>query len=566
MQVNLWVELDNDGTVLRASNDVRQQLFPLFGSDLGFTALVKARPDLAAALARRGGHLRVALGHGATMTQLDLEIDQGAQGARCVLREAPELDLNHLLGRWASASPDGVILADADGHVLWTNQRFCGLVGYSEDEVTGRYLSVFRSPRTGERQLHAMTRALVGKGAWSGAMVFRRSDGTDLSAWVSYTAIRDSHEATTHHVVVVSDQTEQEELERLESLDASANLIGRLSRGFAHDINNLAAELMALVEVSTDQGRVDAAAVEQLGRIGGSLGNVGRQLLTLATHGAEPAPADLNRVARDLGWLLSRAAARTRAIEVDTAEGPLWVDSHGDALLRAVLHPALRAANEAPVDEPLYLSATTEGDEGVLCLRYQADATDRERLRVLLPDGAMISSTGNTLQTRALAAGVTLSLEVGASGQVGIRASVPLARPESTEAAEPSAEEHPRTERALVIEDNEALQELVVTALRRDFPLTVAARDGVEGLEILERVSGRVDIVVVDLMMPRMQGLEFLRRARERWPKLKVIVVSGAASADQIREARLLGAVAMLPKPFRVKELRQTISNAMGER
>ena len=51
MIVNLWVELDNDGAVLRASDGVRQQLAPLFGADLGFPAVVRARPDLAAALA-----------------------------------------------------------------------------------------------------------------------------------------------------------------------------------------------------------------------------------------------------------------------------------------------------------------------------------------------------------------------------------------------------------------------------------------------------------------------------------------------------------------------------------
>lgn len=564
MSVNLWVELDNDGAVLRASDAVRQHLSPLFGADLGFPALVRARPDLAAALARRAGRVRVALGHGATMTQLDLEVAQGALGARCVLFEAPEVDHDALLGRWADTAPDGVILTDADGHILSTNQRFCALVGYSNDEVTGRYLSVFRSSRTPERRIHALTRALVGKGSWTGSMLFRRSDGTEMSAWVSYTAIRDSHDTTTHHVVVVSDQTEQEELERLESLDASASLIGRLSRGFAHDINNLAGELIALVEQSAERGAADGDALDQLGRIGGALGNVGRQLLTLATHGAEPAPADLCRVARDLGWLLSRAAARTRAIEVDTPDGPLWVNSQADALLRAVLHPALRAVNEAPPDEPLYLLVSADGEDGVICLRYSADATERERLRALLPDGAMTSSTSNALQARALAAGVTLSLELGAAGQVGVRATVPLMSAGASPDPSQHPERAPRLGRALVVEDNEALQELVVTALKRDFPLTVAARDGVEGLDALERTDGRVDIVIVDLMMPRMQGLEFLRRARERWPELKVIVVSGAASAEQIREAHQLGAVAMLPKPFRVRDLRRTIQEALG--
>lgn len=565
MQVNLWVELDSDGGVLRASDGVRHQLFPLFGADLGMSALVRARPDLAAALARRAGYLRVALGHGATLSQFDVEVGQGAQGAHCLLREAPEFDLPSVLGSWAASSGDGVIVADADGHILWSNDRFCALVGYSQGEVTGRYLSVFRSARTGERQLHALTRALVGKGTWSGGMLFRRSDGTELSAWASYTAVREpSRGATTHHVVVISDQTEQEELERLESLDASATLIGRLSRGFAHDINNLAGELVALLEQSRESGALDGAPLEQLERIGGSLGNVGRQLLTLATHGAEPAPADLARVARDLGWLLSRAAARPPAREVEAPGGPGWVAPRADALLRAVLQPARRAANEAPQDAPLYLSDRTDGDEGVPLLRYQAHSTERERLRALLPEGAMVSSTGNSLQTRALAAGVSLSLEVGVAGQVGIRAAVPLARPAAEEPVdvEPAAVE--RTGRALVVEDNDALQELVTAALKKDFPLTVAASDGLDALETLERVGGRVDVVVLDLMMPRMQGLEFLREARSRWPRLPMIVVSGAASVDQIREARALGAFATLPKPFRVRELRETVMAAVG--
>lgn len=563
MSVNLWVELDAEGNVLRASDGVRKELIPLFGADLGFPALVRSRADLRAALGRRAGKVRVALGHGATLSQYDVKIGSGGLGARCVLQEGSELDMADAPRRWTTRSQDGVVLTDADGHILMTNASFCRLVGYSADEVTGRYLSVFRSSRTPERLLVAMDRALVGKGSWTGNLVFRRYDGTEFPAWASYTGLVDEEGTTTHYLVVLSDRTEHEEMERLESLDASATLIGRLARGFAHDINNLAGELVALVEAAGDNGSLNAESLARLEKIGGAFGNVGRQLLTLATHSAEPPPADMNRVARDLGWLLTRAAARTREVEVAVDSTPLWVDVQADSLLRGLLQPALRAATEAPADVAILVTTSAHDGEGVITLQYEAGSTERERLRALFPEGGVTSRASNTLQTRALAAGVSLSLELGAGGQVALSASVPLAGAVDEPVAQAEAEPPPRTGRALVVEDNEALQELVVAALKRDFPLTVSARDGVDGLEVLERVGGRVDIVIVDLMMPRMQGLEFLRVARGRYPGLRVIVVSGAASADQIREAAALGAIATLSKPFRVRDLRQVVARAL---
>lgn len=564
MSSNLWVELDLEGSLLRASDAVRAQLVPLYGSDLGLPALVRSRADLRAALARRAGRLRLGLGHGATLAQYDVVVAAGGQGARVVLEEAPEATRAWLFERWSTLSPDGVLLTDVDGHIFRTNDAFCELVGYSGDEVTGRYLSVFYGPSTSERQRATLSRALLGKGSWTGPQTLRRSDGTERSVWASYTGIRDDQGTITHYGVVLSDQTEREELERLESLDASTTLIGRLARGFAHDINNLAGELIALVEAAADEGELDGPGFSHLERIGAGLGNVGRQLLTLATHGAEPPPADLCRVARDLAWLLNRASARTRVVEIATPSDPIWVDAQADALLRALTPAALRATAEAPTDRALRVTASSADGEGVIFLRYEVDATERERLRALFPDSGVLSPLGNTLQTRAMVAGVSLSLELGAGGEVAVRASVPLTITADSDNADQEPEPRQRTGRALVVEDNDALQELVTAALKKDFPLTVSASDGIAALEILERVDGRVDVVVLDLMMPRMQGLEFLRVARERWPTLPTIVVSGAASVDQIREARALGAFATLPKPFRVRDLRDTALAAVG--
>ena len=563
-EYQLWVELDETGELIRASDGVRQHLQPMYGTDLGLPALVRSRADLAAALRRRAGDVRIALGHGAMVAQYDLLVTQGGQGARCVLSEAGDQSLPDALDAWAHQSREGVVLADADFHILWANQAFCQLVGYTEAEVVGRYLSVFRTQRMSERQRGFVDRALLGRGYWAGELPFRRFDGTEFPAWATYTALRDPAHRTTHHLVCVSDITENEEAERQENLDASAALIGRLSRGFAHDLNNLAGELFALVESAQESGQLNAGGLTHLDRIAGAMGLLGRQLLTLATHNAEAPPTDLNRLARDLAWLLNRASNRTRQVEVAADAEPLWAEVQSDALLRTVLPAALRAITELPMDRGLLISTEGARAEAILRLTYEADPTERERLRALFPETGLSTITSNALLTRAMAAGVEFRLEVGQGGQVSICASCRRTEAQGPAAPPPSATPAAQTGRALVVEDNEALQELVVHALRRDFPATVSAKDGVDGLEALERVQGQVDIVIVDLMMPRMTGLEFLRRARARWPHLKVIVVSGAASAEQVREARVLGASLVLAKPFRVSELWSAVRAAIG--
>lgn len=380
----LWIELDANGAVLRASDGVRQHLTPIYGADLGLPALVRGRADLRAALARRAGSVRIGLGRGATLAQWNLDISPGAVGIRCTLTEGEEVHLPDLAQSWVEHSLDAVVVTDADGRVQWANEAFAELVGYPSDEVVGLSMSTFRSPRTPERTVQSLELALAGTGAWVGGFVYRRADGAEVPVRASITAVRDEEGRCTHQIGVLANLTEDRERGRLERLEESATLIGRLARGLAHDVNNLAGQLQGLSDLAREDrhGR-DADGMD---RIVAGLSELGRQMLTLATHSAEPPPADLNRVARDLVWLLNRASIGTRSFSLEAYSEPVWVDAVGDDLLRALSAPALRAAGLLGQDERLTVSVSREDGEGVLRLSYDADATERERLRGLFPD------------------------------------------------------------------------------------------------------------------------------------------------------------------------------------
>ena len=188
----LWIEVDEEAAILRASDSVKQLLEPAFGADLGLKAILQSRPDLAAAIGRKSGRARIGLGHGDRRTQFDLTIDEGGQGARLVLEEAPELDPAVGFRDWAEETQLGVVLLDADAFVEWANRSFGEQVGYRAEELVGVSFGSFRAQgEQTERAVRSIQRALVGTGAWTGTVVFRRSDGTTFPGGLTYTALED---------------------------------------------------------------------------------------------------------------------------------------------------------------------------------------------------------------------------------------------------------------------------------------------------------------------------------------------------------------------------------------
>jgi CheY-like chemotaxis protein len=105
-------------------------------------------------------------------------------------------------------------------------------------------------------------------------------------------------------------------------------------------------------------------------------------------------------------------------------------------------------------------------------------------------------------------------------------------------------------ETVLFVEDEVALRDLMHRVLTKGGYTVLAAGDGLEALALVEGHQGRIDLVVTDVVMPRMSGPELATRLRARDPAIRLLYVSGY-TADQLRSQTDLGADAtLLPKPF----------------
>jgi DNA-binding NtrC family response regulator len=116
----------------------------------------------------------------------------------------------------------------------------------------------------------------------------------------------------------------------------------------------------------------------------------------------------------------------------------------------------------------------------------------------------------------------------------------------------------------LVVDDEEVLQDVLGTLLKREGFRPLAARTGEEALMVAEREP--IDLVLLDLMLPGMSGMEVLKQLRARDPETVVIVVTAYSSIESAIEAMRIGAFHYIPKPFKNEEVLLTIRKGLEQR
>jgi DNA-binding NtrC family response regulator len=116
----------------------------------------------------------------------------------------------------------------------------------------------------------------------------------------------------------------------------------------------------------------------------------------------------------------------------------------------------------------------------------------------------------------------------------------------------------------LIVDDEEVLQDVLTTLVRREGHTPLAARTGEDALQLLEREE--VDLVLLDLMLPGMSGMQVLQKIRSSDPEQVVVVITAYSSIEGAIEAMRLGAFHYIPKPFKNEEVLHTLRKGLEQR
>lgn len=116
--------------------------------------------------------------------------------------------------------------------------------------------------------------------------------------------------------------------------------------------------------------------------------------------------------------------------------------------------------------------------------------------------------------------------------------------------------------RALIVDDSSVMRKIVERTLRQgglELELVLEASNGKEGLDLLQKQ--KVDLILSDINMPSMDGLEFLRqlRSRDLAPGTPVVMITTEGSEEHVKQAIQAGAQGYIRKPFTVEQIKQRV-------
>jgi two-component system, cell cycle response regulator CpdR len=114
----------------------------------------------------------------------------------------------------------------------------------------------------------------------------------------------------------------------------------------------------------------------------------------------------------------------------------------------------------------------------------------------------------------------------------------------------------------LITEDEESLRRFVARALRLDGHETFEAGDGAEGLERLD--EGSYDLLLSDIRMPVMDGIELAHQAAARFPQMKILLMTGYAEQRERADDLAAKIVDVVPKPFALPDIRKAVAMALA--
>ena len=485
-----------------------------------------------------------------------------------------ELDLERALLRGLLAqSADAISFKDAQGRFLRLNHAKAALLGRDVEACMGRREVDLVEPSAAQVVAAAERQAIDTGETFEAVEEFSTDDG---ARWrlASRTPIPGADGGVEALVTIERDITEQRRAEARLRQAEKMQALGTLAGGVAHDFNNLLTAVLGGIELASRRVKDDARVSQLLANAASAArrgaGLTHRLLNFSRQRDLEPQVVDVNAVLGQMSDLLSRTLGGLVTVEW-RCEDDLWPVFIDPAQLElAVLNLCINARDAMPEGGVVTISA------GNVVAASDAQAAPDDYVLITVADtgegippdvAARIFEPFFTTKDVGKGTGLGLSMVYGLVQQSGgwidldtapsLGTTMKLYLPRSVAQvdAPPVAEPQARpvcSGSVLLVDDDAAVRTVTAQFLEELGLRVIEAGSAAESLTTLEK-GARVDLLLADVAMPDMSGVELAAIARRRAPDLPILLITGnpnmSAGAD----------FAVLHKPFRIEELGQAV-------
>jgi len=509
-------------------------------------------------------------------------------------------------------APDAMICVDRCGRIALVNAQTERLFGYQRDELADQPVEIL-VPELAHNVADPKSRTME--------LSARHRDGSTFPTETSLSAIETDDGLLV--IAAVRDVTERLELQaehlelRAEHLKLRAELraererlkskaerdklesLGQLAGGVAHDFNNLLAVISNYAAFVSDEAAKDGLQVDwqsvredarQIQLAADRAAELTHQLLAFARRDVvQPRPLDLNQVITRVERLLIRSLGEHVVLKTDLAPQLRAVLADPGQIEQVLVNLAVNARDAMPSGGTLVVQTfVTDVDEShaagriglppgpYACMKVSDTGVGMSREVIdhafepfftTKPKGegtglglatvyGIVTQAGGYVQ-------IYSELDIGTTITILLPATGPDVQAEPAPVPEPGGG---RGETVLIVEDEPAMREVTRRILSRSGYHVIVAASGHEAIEIAARHTGDIDVLLTDVVMPRMLGKEAAERIRALRPGVQVLFMSGYAQGVLDCRGVVEVGVNLIQKPFSEAQLlvtlRQIIASA----
>jgi len=486
---------------------------------------------------------------------------------------------------------EAVVIYDTNFVIRYVNQAFEEMTGWSQSEVRGRNGELLYQGRHQEKSLGLIRKAMAEGEAWTGRTFNTCKDGRVIQVEKTVSPIRERFGVPLGWVSVWRDVTHVAVLEKQLRQAQKMEAIGTLAGGIAHDFNNILGPIILHAELGRTMVPADSPARMSFAEILEAANRARAlvdQILSLSrkNEADEPVPFRLSGICKECVKFLRPSLPSTIAIEEDMRAGdrdviladPTQIHqvimnlatnaAHAMRETGGTLTLAVQAVDMAEDMRALFPDAEA-GAYVMLTVRDTGQGMPEEHLeRAFDPFFTTKKSTGTGLGLTVVHNIVTrhggaVRLESHQGVGTAFHVLLPQSGSPLVETPEiPPAQEGPGSGRILFVDDEAALRKGTTLILEQLGYAVTACACGREAWERYEEEGGGFDMVLADVTMPGMTGLDLAGRILAAYPRARVVLTSGYSELVNPERARELG-VGYLKKPYSTQALAQAVREAI---
>jgi PAS domain S-box-containing protein len=509
----------------------------------------------------------------ATNERLRAEIEERRRAEERIREQARLLDIAH----------DAISVRDLEDRIVYWNRGAERMYGWAAPEVLGKSAADIlvreRAPDSPTAQ-----RTLLERGEWSGELRHVTKDGRELLVESRWTLVRDDEGQPRAKLVVNTDVTEKRRLESQILQAQRLESIGVLAGGIAHDFNNLLTPMLMAIKLLREDRQADERSgmltTLQTGAERGA--ELVRKLLSFAGGGGgERGSIAVPAVVRELEGIIGHTFPKSIRLDIRMPSGLRPVLADATQLSQVLMNLCVNARDAMPNGGTLIIAAANASVSPAEAAR-QPDAAPGDYVRLEVSDTGhgiapeivdRIFDPFFTTKRAGHGTGLGLSTVLGIVRSHGGFVKVVTRQGDGTKffvywpvsglpAAEfpspvPAVVENAagKSGLVLVVDDEAPILHAARLALEAAGYQVATARDGRAAIDLYRQSNGGVSAVVLDVMMPGLDGAATLAELRQQDPDCRVLLTSGLRLPTQLAATARDCGVAFLPKPYTADQL-----------